>query len=385
MKTLLTEYLYFTRAERNGAWLLCFLCILLALAPKIYPYWFNNSTSPDFQILLVQPTDNEQPSDLAMPATEATLFPFDPNTASQEDLVALGLSPKLAQTIVNYRNKGGKFRKKEDLQKIYTLKSADYERLALWVRIGSGSAPFHKDYHQRKRAVATLFAFDPNIASRNDLVTLGLPEWLADNILKYRDKGGAFRKPEDLKKIYGIRETDYERLAPYIQIAEKTNTPKAEPASTMQPERLAVESPDSKTPTRAAKTITAIDINKADTDAWQQLPGIGPVFAKKIVGFREKLGGFSSIEQVRETYGLPDSTFQQILPYLRESSVFRFIEINSADIETLKAHPYIDARLATGIVNYRSQHGPYASAEDLRKLRALQPDQLEKLKPYLKF
>lgn len=371
MKTFLTEYFYYTRRERNGALALSLLCVLLFIVPLTFQYWAQPTAAPDFAVFpvgsLVTPVAAAETH-----STTVDLFEFDPNTADKEDFIALGLSPKLAQTIINYRSKGGKFYRPEDLRKIYTLRPEDYERLAPYIRIAGGKYP---EKYAETRPRRELFAFDPNTATEAELRRLGLPEKVALNIIKYRSKGGAFRKPEDFKKIYGLGEKDYEALAPYIRFAEIAKIPNA---TIVTP----TKSPDF--PLRGSQSLL-IDINHSNIEDWQKLHGIGAAFAKRIINFREKLGGFSSVEQIAETYGLPDSTFQQIKPHLQSSPVFRRLAINAADIETLKAHPYIDARLAAAIVGYRTQHGVFSSVEDLKKIKVLSPTALAKLQPYLSF
>lgn len=379
-KNFLTDYFYYTRAERNGALALSVLCVLLFIAPAFFPYLFQKPESPDFEVVFAGVNETvavKAPSDEEN--LDLTLFEFDPNTASKEELLQLGLSSKLVQTIVNYRNKGGKFYKTEDLQKIYTLSTADYERLVPYVQI-EGQKTFAKQQNKNNsidRPSAQVFRFDPNTASKDDFLKLGLTEKTAAIILKYREKGGTFHKPEDLKKIYGLKDKDYTRLLPYMVFEEPAEM------KTVVATATPVKSPDF--PSRTHKPVV-IDINQASAQEWQQLRGIGTAFAKRIVNFREKLGGFANLEQVGETYGLPDSTFQIIKPQLQVSSpVFRQISINTASAEDLKAHPYIDARLAAAIVSYRQQHGAFASAGDLTKLKVLPAPLLEKLKPYLSF
>ncbi len=127
-----------------------------------------------------------------------------------------------------------------------------------------------------------------------------------------------------------------------------------------------------------------IDINLADTSAWIALPGIGSKLASRIVNFREKLGGFYAINQVAETFGLADSTFQKIRSWLKlDQPQLRKININTATLEELKAHPYIRFTLARPIVAYRSEHGPFNRLEDLKKIAAVTEDAFQKMFPYL--
>ncbi|MBX2929855.1 MAG: helix-hairpin-helix domain-containing protein [Saprospiraceae bacterium] len=370
----LKNFFHYTRSERNGAVVLLFLCIALALAPRLIPL-FQPAPTIDFseeEVLaeMLPPVDSEQ-EDAGSPGTlPAQLFEFDPNTATKEELMQLGLRERVAGAIVNYRSKGGKFKKAEDFQKIYTLSEEDYRRLTPYIRIAGSESP---------RSVATepqvflLFPFDPNTANEAELRTLGLPENVARAILRFREKGGKYRKKEDLQKIYTLSEAQYRRIEPYITI-EETATP--------TPSYTATERPASYEKSESV----VIDINQATQEEWQKLRGIGPGYSGRIIKRRDELGGFSSVEQVAETWGLPDSVFQSIRLQLRPSPVLRTIPINAATAEALAAHPYIrQRRIAEAIVSYRNNHGPFRSADDLRKLQVLKPETVEKLLPYVAF
>ena len=114
------------------------------------------------------------------------------------------------------------------------------------------------------------------------------------------------------------------------------------------------------------KHFENLDINLADSAVWSRLPGISFRLACRIIHFRDRLGGFYSIDQVKETFGLPDSTFQLIRPFLRcgEMGVQK-INLNIADLEVLQAHPYIRWKLAKEIIQYRAQHGGFKSIAEL--------------------
>ena len=156
-----------------------------------------------------------------------------------------------------------------------------------------------------------LFYFDPNTLSADGWKKLGLRDKTIQTIHNYLNKGGHFRKPEDLQKIYGLRQDEYEKLASYVRI-ETLATSKNEESNSFS--KTQNENQTTKT---FAPRYSIIDINVADTTAFIALPGIGSKLAARIVNFREKLGGFYSIEQVGETFGLPDSTFQKIKQYLK--------------------------------------------------------------------
>lgn len=217
------------------------------------------------------------------------------------------------------------------------------------------------------------FEFDPNTLDAAGWLQLGLRERTVRTILNYRAKGGKFYKKEDVQKIWGLPQGFYQSIEPYINIQQTEYNKIKE--QTKEPTKLAAEN-----------TLKLIDINNADVPTLESLPGIGPKLASRIVNFRNKLGGFVSIEQVGSTYGLPDSTFQMIKPrlYLNTSKIDK-IKINTASKEILSAHPYISWELARSIVTYREQHGPFKSIEDLSKLMLIDERTVKQLLPYLQF
>ncbi len=366
----LKNYFYYTRSERNGAIALVLLCVMLAVAPRLFPL-FTKAGAIDFSedmALADALPERENSKDGVLYETEGSmLFFFDPNTATQEEFIRLGLAERVAKAIVNYRAKGGQFRKREDLQKIYTLSEADYLRLEPYIRIAGDKPELSAPVSYGEYA---LFPFDPNVASEKELLALGLPQKVVNVMMRYREKGGRYRRKEDLQKIYILSEEHFRRIEPYITIAAEGERPPAHPN-----EPGAVET----------SKFQVVDINKAGAEEWQRLRGIGPAFAGRIVKFREALGGFASVEQVAETWGLPDSTFQHIRKHLQQSPVFRPLPINTVTAEVLAAHPYVDRRVAEAIVAYRHNHGPFRNMDDLRKVYAVKQETLEKLMPYLVF
>jgi len=140
-------------------------------------------------------------------------------------------------------------------------------------------------------------------------------------------------------------------------------------------------------PTRyQKKKVEPFDINLADTTTFIALPGIGSKLAARIVMFRDKLGGFYDVQQVAEVYGLQDSVFRKILPFLRcDPGSIRKIDINKAERDELKAHPYIRWSMAEALISYRDQHGNYGSKDDLFRLENIDAAALEKAMPYISF
>ncbi|MBL7748401.1 MAG: helix-hairpin-helix domain-containing protein [Chitinophagaceae bacterium] len=222
-----------------------------------------------------------------------------------------------------------------------------------------------------------LFYFDPNTLSADGWQKLGLREKTIRTIQNYLSKGGQFRKPEDLQRVYGLFPDEFERLFPYIRI----EVPQRENANAGFPDN---RPPGEMVTKNYAPRYSIVNLNTADTSALIALPGIGSKLALRIINFRDKLGGFYTVNQVSETFGLPDSTFQKIKQYLvAESNAVRKININTATVDELKAHPYIKWAIANPIIAYRKEHGPFVKVEDIKKVMAVTEDIYQKTAPYL--
>ena len=216
-----------------------------------------------------------------------------------------------------------------------------------------------------------LFQFDPNALPPEGWRKLGLNEKTIATISNYRNKGGKFYKSEDLKKIWGLPKAFYDRVEKYITISTVSDNEKPK----FTPDKYVTKE----------KKVWDIEINTADTSALIELPGIGSKLAMRIINFRDKLGGFYSPEQIRETYGLADSTFEKIKSYLHVNVPAKKINVNTATKDELKQHPYIKWNLANAIVEYRTQHGNYKSFEDLNNILIMDEATLNKLSHYLSF
>ncbi len=135
------------------------------------------------------------------------------------------------------------------------------------------------------------------------------------------------------------------------------------------------------------KKSIVVDVANADSAELTLLPLIGPVKARIIRDYRTRLGGFSSINQLREVWGIDDSIFQIIRPHvmLSDSSHIQKININTADVYTLNHHPYFykNKNISNVIVNYRKQHGDYHTVEDIKKTALINDSLYNKIAPYL--
>jgi competence ComEA-like helix-hairpin-helix protein len=217
-----------------------------------------------------------------------------------------------------------------------------------------------------------LFEFDPNTLPTAGWKSLGLSERTIKTIINYRTKGGKFYKAEDLKKIWGIPEGFYSRVQDYIEI---TNVEKKNDFRPDYPKSVYE---------KKERDISIVNVNADDTTAFIALPGIGSKLAYRITNFRDKLGGFYSVEQIKETYGLADSTFQKIKPYLNvNAEAVKKININTATKDELKIHPYIKWNLANAIIEYRNQHGNYKNLQELKNIVLIDEGTFDKIVHYL--
>lgn len=216
-----------------------------------------------------------------------------------------------------------------------------------------------------------MFLFDPNKASSSDFEKIGIPKYVANRIIKFRASGAVFNIKSDFKKIYGLDENLYNDLYPYINLPET---------------KTYADKPFDNKPNYQPKVPTLIDINTADTATLNRLPGIGNVLSLRIVTFRDKLGGFYSFEQLGEVYGLKPEVLEKIKLKLKpEIAIQKYVLINTASALELAQHPYIKKKLADIIVNYRTQHGNFKTAEDLLKTRVIDEATVNKLRYYLSF
>lgn len=218
----------------------------------------------------------------------------------------------------------------------------------------------------------TLFYFDPNTLDATGWQKLGIRDKTIATIQKYISKGGHFYKSADIHKIWGLSDQDKRRLEPYIKIPASFNQPLA-----------AVYTPPAPVE-RKVYTPAAIDINSADTTSYISLPGIGSKLAQRIVTFRNNLGGFYKIDQVAETFGLPDSTWQKIRPRLLLSNpAVKQLNINTCTLDELKTHPYIRYVIANAIIQYRTQHGKFNSIYELTKINIITQEFISKISAYI--
>lgn len=313
----LNSYLGFTKKEQNGLLVLCLLMCLIALVPWVYPHFFpdenynvnindlNDVTARDgFDI----PGDNKPLTPRLNPNSlkKAKLFPFNPNGLPAEKWRELGLSMKQIAVIHNYERKGGIFRKKEDLKRVYSISEKVYNKLAPYIRISENEIPSSESY------------FRPSSKS-----------------------SGSQSLRVDYSKDYAGR---------------------------------------------SARSFPIIELNGADSSSLILINGIGPVLSSRIIRYRARLGGFYSLEQLREVYGIDSSRYPQIAAQVSvDTAAIARLYINKVSFDELRKFPYLSYKQVNAILQYRKQHGNYDSLDDLRHISILDTKILLKIAPYISF
>ena len=220
-------------------------------------------------------------------------------------------------------------------------KYGGYERPA------SAAAPKRTRTREPERSYES-FAFDPNTVSVADLQRLGLSERQAQSIENYREKGGRFRSKADFQKMYVVSDTLFARLEPYIEIAK-------------------------------------LELNGADSTALVSLRGIGPWYARKILDYRDRLGGFVAPEQLLEIEGIDAERFAGFADGITvDASRICRLDLWHASDTVLARHPYLGPKGARSIVRYRELYDSTRwTLPDLATERVLSQENIEKLKKYI--
>ena len=229
---------------------------------------------------------------------------------------------------------------------------------------------------QRDTIAVRMQVFDPNTADSSTLVHLGFKPWQAKNMVKYRAAGGKYRKPEDLKKLYGMTDSMFQALTPYIYIARE------------EVDSVAVDSlrKDSLPRWEEENKDTILNLRTADTVELKMIHGIGSYRARQIVRYREQLGGFVSVEQVLEAKGMENVDADSLLAhFLIDSVKIEPMNVNSVGVQRLSRHPYLRFEQAQAIYELRRKKIRLDSIQQLQQIECISAETLEKIAPYLNF
>ena len=225
------------------------------------------------------------------------------------------------------------------------------------------------------------FPFDPNTADSTQLLRLGLQPWQVRNIYKYRAKGGVYRRKEDFARLYGLTVKQYRALEPYIRISSDYL-----PASTLVDKREPVEQEPVKRDTlRYPVKIQEnehVVLNTADTTQLKKVPGIGSYYARQIIRYGQRLGGYVNVDQLDEIDDFPKESKKYFV--IVDAHPNR-LNINRLTLPQLRRHPYINFFQAKAITDYRRLHGDIKSLNELRLDRDFPEEAIRRLEPYIEY
>jgi competence ComEA-like helix-hairpin-helix protein len=346
------DLLTLSRKEQRGLLVLVVLLVLMLLLriglPFLYP-------PVDFSQLV---TDSLQSSWVRMNEPEAVeadikaLRAFDPNNIDSLQLLAFGLDSRTASNWVKYLEAGGRFYSAEDIGKLYGMSPAWLSAVTPFVDIPQNKA---EDFGNKVKAERLVF-LDLNRMDSLALKTVGWPNEMVDSVLLWqRDRWFSKRYPKvqllawSMDSLLLVRE----HMAPkYAKYNEQEHF--------------------------------VICINEADTAEWSLLRGVGPVLSRRIVSYRKALGGFVSVEQVGEVYGISPVLFEDIKSFLTLDSIeLDVIDVNKASLRRLRNHPYMDFYMAKAIVDARKENGVFTHVDQVALLKGFDNKQWEILKCYL--
>lgn len=286
---------------------------------------------------------------------------FDPNTVSGVELDSLDLPVAVKKNLIRYRNAGGHFSKAADFRKIYGMTDSLYILIEPYLLFPELNTDDRKKIFSKEQK-SLEGNFNPNTATKEILNDYGLNDFQASNLIKYREHGGKFQKHEDLLKIYGIDTATFENIKRNVIF----NLP-------VMNETISV-----------IDTIPLIELNSVDSAGLVQLKGIGPVFASRIIKYRQMLGGFYSTEQLLEVYGFPVETFNNLKEYFHTDTLkVNTIRLNFAEYSQLIRHPYMNKEVVNSILNYREQNGAFKIREELVMNNLVDSVSYKRLRPYL--
>lgn len=301
LKNLLRSYLSFSRKELNGIFVLFVLILLVILSPRLYPLFLKDQKF-DFDRFKMEAEDfRAAAAKIEIPhekinkeadksSARPVYFNFDPNGLSESNWLKLGLSHKQIQVIRNYELKGGKFFRKEDLKKIYSISEKQYSMLEPFIKIGntdvlSGKKTVKANYKSAGISENTLRPIiEINAADSLELERIrGIGPAFASRIIRFRKRIGGFYRKEQLLEIYGMDSLKYDQLKDQIQVN--------------------------------SGLITKLNINTFTFEEIRHHPYLNYKQMNAIIQYRTQHGSYKSIDDLRKIAILNEEIIRKIEPY----------------------------------------------------------------------
>ena len=370
------DYFAFTKGEKRGVIVLLSIIVIVTVGIQFIKFLrineFTDFSRFDAEISQFEKERTQQQKEGSLSKFKKNetplpteFFDFNPNTIEDSNWLKLGLAAWQIKTINNYKAKGGEFRIKSDVGKIYGVSDTLYQLLYPYILLPEVKENKFVDSSKKEKSKITYFNFDPNTISKEQWEKLGFKDWQIKTIFNYKEKGGSWKTKADVKKIYGLAETDYYKLEPFILLPNEI----------------------SKSETSATKKdyTKKVNINTANAKELTNLKGINSEkYAEIIVKYRTELGGFVKKEQLKEVWNLKIETYNEFVNQLELGVVLpQQLNLNKATAEELKVHPYIDWNIAKAIIAYKKSHGSYKDVHDIKQIHLITDEIYSKIAPYL--
>jgi DNA uptake protein ComE-like DNA-binding protein len=351
------DYLSMSRKEQRGFFVLCVIIVLLLITRLTLPLYYPKvdmsvlvkDSIPLTWISHISPRTAPENS-----SVEGFKFTsFDPNQVGFESLTRMGVDEYVARNWVRFVERGGRFKEVDDLQRIYGITPELFEALRPFVSITdlADMPPFNLTEPE----LSSSFMVDLNRIEEKNLHNMGWTEPMIDSLKSVRSiKWFSQRYSSELLRSWTVDSLLFQ----------------AGNATVARRQTIAQD--------------LRIDVNRADTSEWMLLRGVGPVTSRRIVAYRNLLGGFAHIDQIKEVFGVSPVLFDDIAPFLVLDSVDCYkIDINTASVRRLRDHPYLDFYQAKAIVDARTNYGVFKTPADIMELEAFRGIDWVKIAPYL--
>jgi DNA uptake protein ComE-like DNA-binding protein len=360
-RQIVKENFNFSKQDRNGFVVLSVIIFLVLLGIIVVD---NIELKPSSDISAIIRELEEWENQSKSKYENKTLFRFNPNTISEEALDSLNLPTFIKRNMLSYRTAGGSFKKPEDVRRIYGMNDSIFSHIEEYLQIPEIIPDISEDKPDSKVELEPAFrVFDPNTVNKDELLNSGFSQYQASNLIKYRESGGVFFQPEDLLKIYGIDTAFYNSIKDFINVTEISGQVMVEEMVTIP---------------------VLVELNSADSLDLIQLAGVGPVFASRILKYRNLLGGFYGKHQLLEVYGFPEETYHAISENLTTDSLqVKKLRINFSGYAELIRHPYFEKRNVDAILNFRQNNGPFLSQEQLLAEGLIDTATYAVIRPYI--
>ena len=324
--------------------------------------------TPRKGILLSEESSNDTSASTSVEKQD-TLFVFDPNTVTYDELLLLGFDKRTAVSIIKYRTAGKVFGIVEEFALCYGVTDSMFTRVRPYIKIGTAyatkpSSPRKFDTLQPPQKQKREPRFSPRPFEKFCIDTVGV-EYLrligfstrqAEALIEYRNRGGGIFSMNELRDCYAVSEEMADSLSYFVV--------------------LSVRDPHA----------GLVEINSADSTALRQIRGIGAKTVVAVIQYRKLLGGFYKKEQIAELKCVTSDNFSKISEQIYcDSCKISKIDINFAPASDFEAHPYMSKRAVKLILETRESKGGWNSIEEMQKDNIFTEEQARAIAPYLLF